>query len=128
MFERIITEKAPLPVGPYSQAIKWKNLIFVSGQIPIDPETNNVVDGDISIQTKQVIENVQNILNKAGIGLENVVKTTVYLKNLKDFEKMNYVYTQYFKNKPARTTVEVSNLPKNVLIEIEVIAIMEDKR
>ncbi|HOK56390.1 MAG TPA: Rid family detoxifying hydrolase [bacterium] len=126
MFERIITEKSPLPVGPYSQGIKWKNFIFISGQIPVDPKTNTVVNGDITSQTKQVIENIKNILTEAGADLENVVKTTVFLKNINDFEKMNYVYAQYFKNKPARTTVEVSNLPKNVLIEIEVIAIIEE--
>ncbi|MCS7180616.1 MAG: RidA family protein [bacterium] len=126
MFERIITEKAPLPVGPYSQAVICKNLIFVSGQIPVNPETNQVVDGDILVQTKQVIENIKNILEKAGLKLENVVKTTVYLKNIKDFENMNFIYAQYFKHKPARTTVEVSNLPKNVLIEIEVIAVIPE--
>ncbi len=123
MFERIITEKAPLPVGPYSQALKWKNFIFLSGQIPIDPKTNKVIEGDITSQTRQVIENIRNILVEAGADLDNVIKITIYMKNLKDFEKMNYIYAQYFKNKPARTTVEVSNLPKGVLIEIDVIAI-----
>jgi 2-iminobutanoate/2-iminopropanoate deaminase len=128
MFEIIRTEKSPLPIGPYSQGIKWKNFIFISGQIPIDPQTNMIVKGDIVIQTKQVIENIRNILIKAGGDLKNVVKTTIYLKNLNDFEKMNYVYAQYFKNKPARTTVEVSNLPKNALIEIDVIAIIEEEK
>ncbi|MCM8818059.1 MAG: RidA family protein [Candidatus Omnitrophica bacterium] len=127
MFERIITEKAPLPIGPYSQAVKWKNFIFVSGQIPINPETNIVVKGDIAIQTEQVIENIKNILDKAGASLDDVVKTTVFLKNLNDFDKMNLVYSKYFKNKPARSTFEVSRLPKDVLIEIEVIAITGDK-
>ncbi|MFN4226856.1 MAG: Rid family detoxifying hydrolase [Candidatus Ratteibacteria bacterium] len=128
MFERILTEKAPLPVGPYSQAIKWRNFIFISGQIPIDPKTGKIVGEDIEIQTKIVIENMKNILNEVGVDLDNVVKTTIYLKNIKDFEKMNYVYAKYFKNKPARTTVEVSNLPKNALIEIEAIAIIEEER
>lgn len=125
MFEKIITENAPLPVGPYSQGIKWENFIFISGQIPVDPKTNQVVKGDISIQTKQVIENIRNILKEVGADLDNIVKTTVYLKNMNDFEKFNYVYAEYFKNKPARSTIEVSNLPKNVLIEIEAIAILE---
>lgn len=123
MFEKILTENAPLPVGPYSQVIKWKNLVFVSGQIPIDPKTNEIVKGDIEVQTRQVIENIKNILNKAGADLEDVVKATIYLKNLNDFERVNFIYAQYFKNRPARTTVEVSNLPKNSQIEIEVIAL-----
>jgi len=126
MFEKIFTENAPLPVGPYSQAIKYKNFIFISGQIPIEPKTNEIVKGDISVQTKQVIENIKGILNKVGAELENIVKTTIYLKKLNDFEKMNYVYAQYFKNKPARSVVIVSDLPKNALIEMEAIAILKE--
>lgn len=128
MFERIITEKAPIPIGPYSQAVVWNNLVFVSGQIPLNPETNKVVGDDIEIQTKQVIENIKQILEKAGTSLDKVIKTTVYLRNLKDFDRMNFVYAQYFKHKPARTTIEVSNLPKNALVEIEVIAIKGEKK
>lgn len=127
MFEKIITENAPLPIGPYSQAVRYKNFIFISGQIPINPKTNEIVKGDITVQTKQVIENIKGILNKVGAGLENIVKTTVYLKRLNDFEKMNYVYAQYFKNKPARSVVIVSDLPKNSLIEIEAIAILKEE-
>jgi 2-iminobutanoate/2-iminopropanoate deaminase len=127
MFEKIITENAPLPIGPYSQAVRYKNFIFISGQIPINPKTNEIVKGDITVQTKQVIENIKGILNKVGAGLENIVKTTVYLKKLNDFEKMNYVYAQYFKNKPARSVVIVSDLPKNSLIEIEAIAILKEE-
>ena len=127
MFEKIITKKAPLPIGPYSQAVKYKNFIFISGQIPIDPKINEVVKGDISVQTQQVIENIKNILNEVGCDLENIVKTTIYLKKLSDFEKMNYVYAKYFKNKPARSVVIVSNLPKNALIEIEAIAILKEE-
>jgi 2-iminobutanoate/2-iminopropanoate deaminase len=127
MFEKIITENAPLPVGPYSQAVRYKNFIFISGQIPINPKTNEIVKGDITVQTKQVIENIKGILNKVDAGLENIVKTTVYLKKLNDFEKMNYVYAQYFKNKPARSVVIVSELPKNSLIEIEAIAILKEE-
>lgn len=127
MFERIITEKAPLPVGPYSQGVKWGNFIFVSGQIPLNPKTNKVIEGDISLQTQQVIENIKNILDEVGASLDDVVKTTVFLKDLNDFEKMNLVYSKYFKNKPARSTIEVSRLPKDVLIEMEVIAIIQEK-
>jgi len=127
MFEKIITENAPLPIGPYSQAVRYKNFIFISGQIPINPKTNEIVKGDIAVQTKQVIENIKGILNKVDAGLENIVKTTVYLKKLNDFEKMNYVYAQYFKNKPARSVVIVSELPKNSLIEIEAIAILKEE-
>jgi 2-iminobutanoate/2-iminopropanoate deaminase len=127
MFEKIITENAPLPIGPYSQAVRYKNFIFISGQIPINPKTNEIVKGDITVQTKQVIENIKGILNKVNAGLENIVKTTVYLKKLNDFEKMNYVYAQYFKNKPARSVVIVSDLPKNSLIEIEAIAILKEE-
>lgn len=125
MFERINTKNAPAAIGPYSQAIKYGNFIFISGQIPVEPSTNKIVPQDIEIQTRQVIENIKGILEKIGGTLENVIKTTVYLKNMKDFEKMNFIYAQYFKNKPARTTVEVSNLPKGALIEIEAIAVIE---
>ena len=128
MFEKITSENAPLPIGPYSQAVKFKNFIFISGQIPTNPKTNEIVKGDISVQTKQVIENLKNILYKVGADLENIVKTTIYLKKLNDFEKMNYVYAQYFKNKPARSVVIVSDLPKNALIEIEAIAILKDEK
>jgi 2-iminobutanoate/2-iminopropanoate deaminase len=126
MFEKILTENAPLPVGPYSQAVKYKNFIFISGQIPVDPKTNEIVRGDITVQTKQVIENIKSILNKVDADIENIIKTTVYLKKLNDFEKMNYVYAQYFKNKPARSVVIVSDLPKNALIEMEAIAILKE--
>jgi 2-iminobutanoate/2-iminopropanoate deaminase len=126
MFEKILTENAPLPVGPYSQAVKYKNFIFISGQIPINPKTNEIVRGDITVQTKQVIENIKSILNKVDADIENIIKTTVYLKKLNDFEKMNYVYAQYFKNKPARSVVIVSDLPKNSLIEMEAIAILKE--
>lgn len=124
-FIRINTKNAPAAIGPYSQGIKYGDFIFVSGQIPVDPLTNKAVKGKIEIQTKQVIENIKAILKEIGADLENVIKTTVYLKNMKDFEKMNFVYAQYFKNKPARATIEVSNLPKGVLIEIEAIAVIE---
>lgn len=127
MFKRIETEEAPFAIGPYSQAVQFKNILFVSGQIPVDPKTNQVVKGDISIQTERVIKNIEGILKAAGAGIENVVKTTVFLKNIKDFEKMNFVYASFFRNKPARSTVEVSSLPKGVLIEIECIAILNNE-
>ena len=127
MFRRIETENAPFAIGPYSQGIIYKNFIFVSGQIPVDPKTNKVVKGDITVQTERVIKNIEGILKEAGANLDNVIKTTVFLKNIRDFEKMNLVYASFFRNKPARSTVEVSNLPKGVLIEIECIAIINSK-
>lgn len=123
MKEIIYTEKAPKPIGPYSQAVKIGNLIFVSGQIPIDPKSNNVVNGGIKEQTAQVLENIKAILEAAGSGLDKVLMSFVYLKDMNDFQGFNEVYSKYFKdNPPARVTVEVSRLPKDVLIEIAVVA------
>ncbi len=123
MKEIIYSEKAPKPIGPYSQAVKINNLIFLSGQIPIDPKTNNVVSGGIKEQTTQVLENIKAILESAGSSLDKVVMSFVYLKNMGDFQSFNEVYSNYFKNNPpARVTVEVSKLPKDVLIEIAVVA------
>ncbi|MFN4305604.1 RidA family protein [Sulfurihydrogenibium azorense] len=119
----IYTEKAPKPIGPYSQAIKYENLIFISGQIAIDPSTNEFVNSDVATQTKIIMENIKAILEEAGINLNHVIKTTIFLKNLEDFQIVNEIYGQYFKDhKPARSTVEVSRLPKDALVEIEVIA------
>lgn len=119
----IYTEKAPKPIGPYSQAVKYENLIFISGQIAIDPSTNEFVNSDVATQTKIIMENIKAILEEAGINLNHVIKTTIFLKNLEDFQVVNEIYGQYFKDhKPARSTVEVSRLPKNALVEIEVIA------
>ncbi|AEC52777.1 translation initiation inhibitor, putative [Pyrococcus sp. NA2] len=124
--EIIYTEKAPKPIGPYSQAIKVGNFIFVAGQIPIDPKTGEIVKGGIKEQTRQVLENIKAILEAAGASLNDVVKVTVYLKNMDDFGEMNEVYSEYFgESRPARVAVEVSRLPKDVLIEIEVIAYKE---
>ena len=120
----IETKKAPAPIGPYSQAIEAGGFIFVSGQIAISPKTGALVADDISGQTKQVIENLKTILESGGSDLENVVKTTIYLKNMDDFTQVNDVYNSYFKeSKPARATVEVSRLPKNALVEIKCTAI-----
>ncbi len=125
--EIIFTKNAPEPIGPYSQAIKvavWnKFLIYTSGQIPIDSSTGNIVDGDIKAQTRRVMENIKALLNEAGTDLSNVIKTTVFMKNMDEFTAMNEVYAEYFgDSKPARSTVEVSRLPKDVKVEIEVIA------
>ncbi len=124
--EIVYTEKAPKPIGPYSQAVKVGNTIYLSGQIPIDPNTNEVVLGDIATQTKRVLDNIKAVLEAAGYSLSDVVKVTVFLKDLKLFNEFNEVYGEYFKDKPpARTTVEVSNLPKGVLIEIDAIAVKD---
>ncbi|PMQ02494.1 MAG: reactive intermediate/imine deaminase [Dictyoglomus sp. NZ13-RE01] len=125
MKEVIFTDNAPKAIGPYSQAIKVGNFVFISGQIPIDPKTGNLVEGDIKEQTKRVIENIKAIIESIGGSLENIVKTTVFLKSLEEFSQMNEVYAEYFKDKPpARSTVEVSRLPKDVRIEIEATAII----
>ena len=122
MKEVVFSGNAPKPIGPYSQAVKVGNLLFISGQIPADKD-GNLVKGDIKAQTRQVLENIKAILEAAGAGLENVVKVTVYLKDMNDFAAMNEVYAEYFsESKPARAAVEVSRLPKDVGIEIEAVA------
>ena len=119
----ISTPQAPAAIGPYSQAIRSGHLIFVSGQIPLDPETGRVVDGDAAVQTARVLQNLSAILEAAGSSIEHVLKTTVYLKDLADFEMMNEVYARFFGDcPPARATVEVARLPRNVLVEIDLIA------
>jgi len=122
--EIIKTHKAPLAIGPYSQAIKVENLLFLSGQISINPETNEFIDGDIEIQTEQVLKNVKAILEAGNSSLEDVVKVTIYLQDLKDFVLVNKIYSKYFENSlPARVCIEVSSLPKNAKLEIDAIAI-----
>lgn len=117
------TVNAPKAIGPYSQAIQAGNLVFCSGQIPLNPQTMEVVEGDISQQTEQVLKNLQAVLQEAGSSLSKVMKTTVFLKNFGDFPKMNALYERAFEgHRPARSTVEVSRLPKDVLVEIECIA------
>lgn len=124
MKEIINTDRAPKAIGPYSQAVKANGFIFVSGQIPIDPDTNDIVRGDIAEQTRRILKNIKNILEAAGASLEDVVKTTVYLKDIKKFGDMNQIYGEFFTTLfPARATVEVSNLPKGVDIEIDAIAV-----
>ena len=121
----IKSPEAPPAIGPYSQAIKVENLIFVSGQIPIDKEAKNVVGADIATQTRQCLNNLRAILEATGAALSQVVKTTVYLKSLDHFKEMNAVYKEFFQlDPPARACVEVSRLPGNVLIEIDAVAVL----
>ncbi len=120
--KKIETVKAPAAIGPYSQAIRTGNMVITSGQIPIDPKTGELTGADISAQTEQVIKNLSEVLHAADCGLENVVKTTCFLKDMKDFAKFNEVYAKHFAQKPARSCVEVAALPKGALVEIEVIA------
>jgi 2-iminobutanoate/2-iminopropanoate deaminase len=123
MKDIVLTDRGPKPIGPYSQAIKAGGFLFASGQVALDPGTNEFLGGDISKQTERVLENVKGILEAAGCHLNKVVKTTVYLKNMSDFAAMNEVYAKYFTQAPpARSTVEVARLPKDALVEIEVIA------
>ena len=121
--EVISTEGAPQAVGPYVQAIKLDGWVYTSGQIPLDPKTGALVDGGIAAQTRQVLENLAALLAAAGTSLSKVVKTTVYLANLGDFQKMNEVYAEYFREeKPVRSTVGVAALPRGALVEIDIIA------
>lgn len=124
MYEQIETEHAPLPIGPYSQAILANGFVFVSGQIPIDPATGTLVPGKMGEQTRQAMKNLASILEAAGSGLPKLVKTTIYLANLDDFSEVNRVYAECLGDvKPARATVEVSRLPRNALVEIEAVAL-----
>ncbi|MBM4064235.1 MAG: RidA family protein [Planctomycetes bacterium] len=119
----ISTNNAPAAIGPYSQAIKAGNLVFVSGQIPIIPATGEILRGDIKLQTKQALENLKNILDAAGSCLDNVVKTTVFMKDLNDYTAINDVYKEFFTDKPpARAAVQAARLPRDVGVEIEAIA------
>jgi 2-iminobutanoate/2-iminopropanoate deaminase len=121
----IATESAPKAIGPYSQAIASNGLVFASGQIALDPATGVLVEGGIAEQTARVLDNVKAVLAAAGAGLEHVVKTTVYLKDLSQFGAMNEVYGRYFgAQPPARATVEVSRLPRDVMVEIDAIAVL----
>ncbi len=121
--EVIDTENAPAAIGPYSQAIGYGDLVFLAGQIAIDPETNEVVHGTIEEQTTLVLDNLKAVLEEAGLGMENVLSTTVFLADLNDFPAMNEVYATYFEtDPPARATVEVARLPRDVLVEIAAIA------
>ena len=124
MREVIATNDGPKAIGPYSQAIKANGFVFVSGQVAIDPSSQQVISGDVAAQTDRVIKNLSAILQAAGSSLEKVVRSTVFLKNMGDFTAMNEVYGKYFTSAPpARATVEVSRLPKDVAVEIDVIAL-----
>ena len=121
----IQTEKAPKAIGPYSQAIQAGNFLFLSGQIPLDPKTGELVKGDIRQQTQQVLENIKGILESQGLGMENVVKVTIFLEDIANFNQVNEVYATYFPSSPpARSTVEVAKLPRDADIEIEALAII----
>ncbi len=123
--EIVQTDQAPAAIGPYSQGIKAGNLFFVSGQTPIDPATGKLVEGDIQAQTKQVLNNIKEILQAGGSSMENIVKATVYLADFNNFAKMNEIYGQFFSNeKPTRVCVEVSRLPLDCQVEIDAIALI----
>lgn len=128
MLKKVATDKAPAAIGPYSQGIIANGFLFASGQIPIIPATGEIIQGDISVQAKQAIENAGEILKEAGLTYEHVIKTTCFLADMADFAAFNSVYEQYFTGKPARSCVAVKQLPKNVLCEVEVIASMEEQK
>ena len=123
MKKEILTTQAPAPIGPYSQAIEVGSMVFCSGQIPLDPSNGTIVgEGNVEAQTIQVMKNIKAVLTQANLDFSNVVKTTIFLKNMGDFPKVNAIYAESFKAPfPARSTVEVARLPKDVLVEIEVI-------
>ena len=124
MREAIATDRAPQAIGPYSQAVRAGNHIYCSGQIPIDPATGSIIDGDISAQTRQVLTNLSQVLQAAGASLDHVVKTTVYLADMGDFAAMNAVYATFFTSPaPARSTVQAARLPRDARVEIDVIAV-----
>ena len=122
----ISTPKAPAAIGPYSQAVIAGGMLYTSGMIPIDPETNTLVQGDVCVQARQAIGNLKNLVEASGSSMDKVVKTTVFIKNMEDFAQINEVYKEFFTDSfPSRSCVEVARLPKDVLIEIEAIAIVE---
>lgn len=122
----ISTPKAPAAIGPYSQAVLVNGMLFTSGVIPIDPETNTLVEGDVTVQARQAIGNLKNLIEASGSSMDKVVKTTVFIKDMNDFGKINDIYKDFFTSDfPARSCVEVARLPKDVLIEIETIATVE---
>lgn len=127
MNKKIInTESAPAAIGPYSQSILAGNILFISGQLPIDPETGKFAGNNIKSQTEQSLKNIESILEKAGCTMDNVVKTTVLLNDMGDFAKMNEVYAKFFtKDYPARAAYEVAKLPKDALVEIEAVAVVD---
>jgi len=124
----ISTNEAPAAIGPYSQAVRSGTLVFCSGQIPLDPKSAEIVAGDITIQTRRVMDNIAGLLRAEGLGFDNILKTTIFLTNLADFQTVNEIYGSYFKqNPPARSTVQVAALPRGANVEIEVIAASEQR-
>ncbi|MGA2602050.1 MAG: RidA family protein [Bryobacteraceae bacterium] len=122
----ISTDRAPKAIGPYSQAIVNDGVAYLSGQIPLDPSTGQLVPGDIAAQTERVLENIKAVLEAAGASLNSVLKTTVFLKDMGDFTKMNEIYARYFsENPPARSTVQAAKLPRDVMVEIDAIAAVD---
>jgi 2-iminobutanoate/2-iminopropanoate deaminase len=125
VIESVATDRGPKAIGPYSQAVRANGFVFLSGQIPLDPKTQQIVEGDVAVQTERVMENLKGVVEAAGSSLHHVVKTTVFLADMNDFAAMNEVYARYFTaNAPARSTVEVARLPKNVRVEIDLIALL----
>ena len=125
MIETVATDRGPKAIGPYSQAVRANGFVFLSGQIPLDPKTQQIVEGDVAVQTERVMENLKGVVEAAGSSLHHVVKTTVFLADMNDFAAMNEVYARYFTaNAPARSTVEVARLPKNARVEIDLIALI----
>ena len=124
----ISTSEAPAAIGPYSQGVRVGSIIFYSGQIPLDPKTGQVISGDIDVQTRRVMENIGGLLKAEGLGFDDVAKTTIFLADMGDFQKVNEIYGSYFKQAPpARSTLQAGALPKNVRIEIEVIAVARSR-
>lgn len=125
MIETVATDRGPKAIGPYSQAIRANGFVFLSGQIPLDPKTQQVVEGDIAVQTERVLENLKGVVEAAGSSLQHAIKTTVFLTDMNDFTAMNEVYGRYFSaHPPARSTIEVSRLPRNVRVEIDLVALL----
>ena len=123
----INSDHAPKPVGPYSQAVRAGNTLYISGQVAIDPISNTIIKSNIEDETTQIMKNIENILKEAGLMFDNVVRTKIYLTNMNDFSAVNNVYGSYFKsNPPARTTIEVSGLPSGVNVEIDMIAVFDN--
>jgi 2-iminobutanoate/2-iminopropanoate deaminase len=125
----VSTDKAPKAIGPYSQAICFDNFVFTAGQVGLDPATMEIVEGGLEAQTRQVLTNLGHVLESAGSGLNSVIKTTVFLKDMTDFPRMNSIYAEFFpENPPARSTVQVAALPRDALVEIECIALLNPVR
>ena len=125
MLKKISTNRAPSAIGPYSQAVVCGNMLYTSGQIPLDPESGAMVEGDIKAQAERVMKNLSAVLEAAGTGFDNVVKTTCFLADMADFAVFNQVYAAYITSAPARSCVAVKDLPKGALVEVEVIAVIE---